>query len=74
MNKNLQSLLEKEVSRKEFLGLIGASILAVAGVSSLLKNLGLEKLVKNQSTSSPSVGYGGDVYGGNKPTSDKFVF
>lgn len=74
MNKNLQSLLEQEVSRKEFLGLIGAGILAVAGVSSLLKNLGLEKLVKNQGTSSPSVGYGGDAYGGNKSTSDKFVF
>lgn len=68
MNKNLQTLLNQEVSRKEFLGLIGAGILAVAGVSSLLKNVGLEKIVKNQSSDTTSLAYGGNAYGGSKTT------
>lgn len=57
MNIQLQDLLEKKVSRREFLAYIGAAILAVTGITALLKTLGQQK---------SKIGYGGGPYGGAK--------
>ncbi len=52
MNIKIVDILQKEVSRTEFLGLVGAGILSVVGVTALLKNLGdvnydIEEYFKN---------------------------
>jgi hypothetical protein len=62
MNKHLQTVFEKPMNRKEFLGYIGAAILAVVGVSGMIKAL----LHHNGSPASHSVadGYGSSGYGG----------
>jgi hypothetical protein len=57
-NMNIQELLHKEMSRKEFLRLIGVSLLAVGGISSLLKSF--EHVGK---TSQKTKGYGVSAYG-----------
>lgn len=62
MNIKIDELLKKEVSRKEFLGLIGAGLLSIVGISGLLKNLNIDL---NKKTTSNLLDYGGDVYGGS---------
>lgn len=63
MNKKFKKawddLLNKKMDRKEFLGYVGATTLAVTGVSALVNN------VVDPSKSS-SKGYGQSVYGGKK--------
>jgi hypothetical protein len=61
MNDKIQDLLAKEISRKDFLGLIGAGILSVVGVSTLLKNIGG---IKTSSVQTKELGYGQSTYGG----------
>lgn len=61
--KSLQRLFEKKMDRKEFLLHIGAAVLAIIGVSGLLKNL---ISYNPRSRSQPSVGYGKTNYGGRK--------
>lgn len=60
-SKLLENVMQKELSRREFLSYIGAGILAVIGVTGLLKSLGLH-------TPQPksTMGYGGGAYGGQK--------
>lgn len=61
--KILQDLLDKRVSRREFLSYIGAGILAVVGITSFLKTIGGH----TKKISEPSkFGYGGGTYGGKK--------
>lgn len=62
MNDKIQGLLSKEISRKDFLGLIGAGVLSVVGVSTLLKNLGGG--LKTNSIQSSNLDYGQNSYGG----------
>jgi hypothetical protein len=62
--QDIQALLQKEMSRKEFLRISGAAILGVVGVTSAVQNL--HKLAGTQaSTTSHKVssGYGGSAYG-----------
>jgi hypothetical protein len=61
MNDKIQGLLAKEISRKDFLGLIGAGILSVVGVSTLLKSMGA---IKTSTTQSGDLDYGQSNYGG----------
>ena len=68
MNKQIEELLQKEISRKEFISLIGVGILSILGVSSLLKNLTGSFGSKLASSNSNVPMYGGDVYGGTKPS------
>jgi hypothetical protein len=56
MDKPLQSLMQKEMTRKEFLATIGLGVASVLGFSSLLKLLGMRG---HQSTE----GYGARGYG-----------
>jgi hypothetical protein len=64
MNKHLQTIVEKPMNRKEFLGYIGAAVLAVVGISGMVKAL----LHHNSSGSSQVVadGYGATAYGGSQ--------
>lgn len=60
---SIQQLLEADMDRKEFLMYLGASVLAVVGVSGLLRSISapLEKPAK---ASQNKAGYGSSPYGG----------
>lgn len=59
---SLQGLLEKEVSRKEFLQLAGAAILGIIGFTSFVNNI--HKFTKSQTSKSKGAsGYGNASYG-----------
>ncbi|MDQ3159019.1 MAG: twin-arginine translocation signal domain-containing protein [bacterium] len=58
--KMLQDLLEKRLTRREFLTYVGAAIVAMTGIHTFLKTL------TNQKEQSSSLGYSSGVYGGNK--------
>ncbi len=66
MKINVEDMLQKEVTRTEFLGLVGAGILSVVGVTALLKNL--SDIFDKSNSKVSTLGYGGDAYGG---TGDK---
>lgn len=55
-----KELLSKEMNRKEFLVHIGALLLAVIGISSLLRTL------SNPHPSKRNSGYGSNNYGGKE--------
>lgn len=59
MQKQLQTLLQKEMSRKEFLTTVGFGMASVFGFSHLVTVL----LPKGQ-TRSMGAGYGASAYGG----------
>ena len=63
MNAHLSSLMEKEVSRKEFLGISGLAIASVFGMGTLVKLLTGKSLTGSPHLSS---GYGSSAYGGLK--------
>lgn len=54
----IQELLETEMDRKEFMAYVGATALAVFGVSGLLK-----AITQNSPTTKKDSGYGGSAYG-----------
>ncbi len=58
--KMLQELLEKRLSRREFLTYVGAAIVAMTGVHAFLKTL------TSQNKQNSSLGYGSGPYGGIK--------
>lgn len=60
--KYVEELMQKELSRKEFLALVGAGVVSVFGFSQVLKSLLEQKSVGQ----SQAVGYGGSAYGGEK--------
>ena len=63
MNK-VHELMQKEMTRKEFLATIGFGIATIFGLSTLLKLLtGKENPLQQ---SNRSVGYGSGVYGGER--------
>jgi hypothetical protein len=57
MQKQIDQLLQKEMSRKEFLGTVGFGVASVFGLGTVLKLLGH----KNNSP----LGYGSSSYGGS---------
>lgn len=57
MNKQLQTLLSKEVSRKEFLALTGTGVIAVLGFSRVLE------LLQAKSRTQGLDGYGARSFG-----------
>jgi hypothetical protein len=59
---NLQGLLQKEVSRKEFLTIAGLALLSVFGFGTVLKLLTGKSLETHHLVN----GYGDTVYGGTK--------
>jgi hypothetical protein len=61
MNKQLSALMQKEVTRKEFLMALGLGIATVMGFGSLIRMLS----GKQHQTPAAS-GYGTSVYGGHR--------
>lgn len=62
--KQIAKILDQEIDRKEFFMYLGAALMSVVGISSIIKALG-EKHV-NPSASSQKIGYNIGAYGGNK--------
>lgn len=65
MNAPLSTLMQKEVSRGEFLSVIGLAAASILGMDVLLKLLtgkSLEQHTRNKS----SLGYGAASYGGTR--------
>jgi hypothetical protein len=62
MNKQLSSLMQKEMTRKEFLAAIGLGIATLLGFGSLLRMLNGNK----QQNGTGSYGYGSSSYGGGR--------
>jgi Trp operon repressor len=59
----INELMEKEMTRKEFLATLGFGVATIMGFSTLLQLLGK----KNPLHQHASYGYGGGAYGGHKP-------
>lgn len=62
MNAHVSSLMEKEVSRKEFLGMAGLAVASIFGFGTVIKLL-TGKSLEGRSMGS---GYGSSAYGGSK--------
>ena len=67
MNKQIQAIFDKQMGRREFLGYIGATVMATIGISGMIKALlshsgqqmGTTSTVRHQDQ-----GYGSTPYGG----------
>lgn len=66
MKIDVTELLKKEMTRTEFLGLVGAGILSMIGISALMKNLAnnLGSTSQPKPLTDASKGYGQSTYGG----------
>lgn len=65
----MKQLLDKQVTRKEFLQYTGLALLAVTGVSGILRNLNSIGSNHGQKTSAkPQGSYSSGAYGGKAPT------
>ncbi len=62
MNKHLATIMQKEMTRKEFIATVGFGAASVLGFGSLLRML----TGKNHSLVGNSGGYGSSAYGGRK--------
>jgi hypothetical protein len=62
-SQQLQSLLHKEVSRKEFLGILGLAAISVLGFGHILKLLTGKSLDTHRALHE---GYGASAYGGKE--------
>jgi hypothetical protein len=62
MQKNIQNLMQKEVSRKEFLGIAGLAVLSIFGFGTIVKLLTGKSVTGHQSAHD----YSASVYGGKK--------
>ena len=64
-NKTIQELLNKEMSRKQFLQVAGAAVLGIIGFTNFINNL--DKIAKTQTVQKPIKevvsGYGSSAYG-----------
>lgn len=64
ISKQIQNILQQDMDRKEFLSLVGASLIGVIGISKILKSL--ESFNNDSSSSSKAnakAGYGASAYG-----------
>lgn len=61
MKQQISEVLEKDVTRKEFLQYVGSALLIMFGVSNLIKMLHAQPKGTNV-----SAGYGDNSYGGSK--------
>jgi len=63
--KQLEDVMNKEVTRKEFLATLGFGVASILGFSGVVKFL-FGKGSSAQRSSGGTYGYGGGVYGGSK--------
>jgi hypothetical protein len=67
MNTQLESLFQKEMSRKEFIATLGFGIASVMGFSTIIRLLtGKSADAHLRQRTSSSFGYGSSAYGGGK--------
>lgn len=64
MQKHIQALMHKEMTRKEFLATLGFGVATIVGLSSLLKMMGKENPWQRD-----ALGYGNGPYGGPRKQS-----
>jgi len=62
MNKHLSVLMDKEVSRGEFLGVLGLAVASIFGLGTIIKLLTGKSL--DHHTGGNQFGYGASAYGG----------
>ena len=62
MNQQFKELLQKEMTRTEFLAVLGLGLASVFGLSSILRMLNVSSASKSSGHSSP-LGYGSGGYG-----------
>ncbi len=60
---SLQTLLEREVSRKEFLSYLGAVLIGVIGIGRLLRLAETQHMPMPGKPQRRSIGYGASTYG-----------
>jgi hypothetical protein len=67
MTKPINAVLQKEMSRKEFLATLGLGVASVMGLSTIVRVL-TGKSISGQlgHHQSQAIGYGGGTYGGTK--------
>ena len=63
MKQQLSTIMQKEVSRKQFLGMSGLAVASVFGLGGVLKIFSGQSLLGNNSGSGSGSGYGGSPYG-----------
>ena len=66
MQKPIQALMQKEMTRKEFIATLGFGLATIMGFSTVLNLLGHGKKNPFQQNQSMGYGYGASVYGGVK--------
>jgi hypothetical protein len=66
MKANVAALLEKEVSRKEFLGMSGLAIASIFGFGTAIKLLTGKSIHNHPALGNNNFGYGASAYGGFK--------
>lgn len=62
MNQHLNTLMQKEISRKEFLGISGLAVASIFGFGSVIK-LVTGKSLAGSSQANAGRGYGASAYG-----------
>jgi hypothetical protein len=65
MNKQIDTLLQKQMTRKEFLATLGFGAASVMGFSTVIKML-TGKSVEHHVFKTSGYGYGSSPYGGGK--------
>jgi hypothetical protein len=63
--QKLNDLMQKEMTRKEFLATLGFGVATLMGFSTLLGLLGKKNPLQQHATT--EYGYGSNSYGGRKP-------
>jgi len=66
MTSHVSALLEKEVSRKEFLGMSGLAVASIFGFGSVIKMMTGKSLSGAVSGKQLTSGFGSGAYGGYK--------
>ena len=65
--KKIHDLMQKEMTRKEFLATLGFGVASIFGFATVLQLLGKKNPLEQQHNQ-VSLGYGGGAYGGQKRT------
>ncbi|HKR81468.1 MAG TPA: hypothetical protein VJR27_00510 [Candidatus Saccharimonadales bacterium] len=60
--RQLENIMQKEMTRKEFIGTLGFGLASIFGLSSILRFV----FGKGDARNNASLGYGSNVYGGRK--------
>ncbi len=68
MNTRVNTLMQKELSRKEFLGMSGLAVASIFGFGTIVKLVTGKSLQGHSFLAESASGYGSSPYGGGKET------